>query len=131
MISNNTQVFSNWSNFERSLPRRKYNVKGVSTYLPLYTLEYYSRDDDLQKFADEIMRHEKQIRTCVKYIAAPPSYGKTSCILPAFLKTTLTHYVYIAFDNNEQNNYLLFHSESSMVRIGSHAISIRRRFIQP
>ena len=43
MKSNNTQIFSSWSNFERSLPRRKYDVKGISSYLPLYTLEYYSR----------------------------------------------------------------------------------------
>ena len=118
MKSNNAQIFSSWSNFERSLPRRKYDVKGISSYLPLYTLEYYSRDDELQKFADEIMQPPKkskqQIRTCVKYIAAPPSSGKTSCILPAFLKTKLTHYFYVAFDNNQENNYR-FYSESSMI----------------
>ena len=118
MKSNNAQIFSSWSNFERSLPRRKYDVKGISSYLPLYTLEYYSRDDELQKFADEIMQPPKkskqQIRTCVKYIAAPPSSGKTSCILPAFLKTKLTHYFYVAFDNNQENNYRLY-SESSMI----------------
>eukprot|EP01035_Chromulina_nebulosa_P037399 gene37399-50476_t len=118
MISNNTQIFSSWASFERSLPRRKYDVKGISSYIPLYTLEYYSRDDDLQNFADEIMQapkeSENQIRTCVKYIAAPPSSGKTSCILPAFLKTKLTHYFYLAFDNNQENNYSLY-SESSMI----------------
>jgi hypothetical protein len=89
MISNNTQIFSSWSNFERSLPRN--DLKWISSYWPLYTLEYYSLDDDLQNLADEIMQppenSEKQIRTCVMYIAAPPSYGKSSCILPAFLKT--------------------------------------------
>ena len=66
MISNNTKIFSSWKNFERSLPRRKYNVKGTLSYLPLYTLEYYARDDDLQRFADEIMQPPKkseQIRT--------------------------------------------------------------------
>ena len=121
MKSNNTRSFSSWSNFERSLPRRKYDVKGISSYLPLYTLEYYSRDDDLQKFADEIMQTpkniEKQIRTCVKYIAAPPSSGKTSCILPAFLKTKLTHYFYVAFDNNQENNYRLYSGSSMMSSI--------------
>ena len=110
MISNKTQIFSSWSNFESSLPRRTYNVKGILSNLPLYTLEYYSRDDDLQKFANEIMQPPKtseQIRTWVKYITAPPSSGKTTCILPAFLKTALTHYFYIAFDNNEDKNFIL------------------------
>ncbi len=110
MISNNTKIFSSWKNFERSLPRRKYNVKGTLSYLPLYTLEYYARDDDLQRFADEIMQPPKkseQIRTWVKYIAAPSSSGKSTCILPAFLKTTLSHYFYIAFDNNQDKNFKL------------------------
>eukprot|EP01036_Dinobryon_divergens_P037334 gene37334-48823_t len=48
-----------------------------------------------------------QIRLWMKYIAAPPSSGKTTCILPAFLKTTLTHYIYLAFDNNQDNNFKL------------------------
>ena len=109
MISNSTK-FSCWPNFEKSLPRRKYNVKGTELYIPLYTLEYYARDDDLQRFANEIMEppeESEQIRTWVKYIAAPSCSGKTTCILPAFLKTTLTHYFYIAFDNNQNNNFKL------------------------
>ena len=60
MISNKTKIFSSWTNFEKSLPRRKYNVKDTETYLPLYTLEYYARDDDLQRFADEIMQPPKK-----------------------------------------------------------------------
>jgi hypothetical protein len=67
--------------------------------------------------ANEIMQPPKkseQIRTWVKYIAAPSSSGKTTCMLPAFLKTTLTHYFYIAFDNNQNNNYRLW-SESSLI----------------
>ena len=117
MISNSTKIFSCWPNFEKSLPRRKYNVKGTELYIPLYTLEYYARDDDLQRFANEIMeppKESEQIRTWVKYIAAPSCSGKTTCILPAFLKTTLTHYFYIAFDNNQNNNYQ-FWSESSLI----------------
>jgi DNA-binding transcriptional MerR regulator len=117
MISNSTKIFSCWPNFEKSLPRRKYNVKGTEFYIPLYTLEYYARDDDLQRFANEIMEppeESEQIRTWVKYIAAPSCSGKTTCILPAFLKTTLTHYFYIAFDNNQNNNYRLW-SESSLI----------------
>ena len=45
-------------------------------------------------------------RRDVKYFAAPPSSGKTCSILPAFLRSAereggFTHYIYIAFDNNE------------------------------
>ena len=109
MKSNNSKIFSSWPNFEKSLPRRQYNVK-KKFYLPLFKLGYYARDDDLQRFADEIMQPPKkseQSRVCVKYIAAPSSSGKTTCILPAFLKTTLTHYFYIAFDNNQDKNFKL------------------------
>ena len=38
---------------------------------------------------------------------APSSSGKTTCILPAFLKTTFSHYFYIAFDNNQDKNFKL------------------------
>ena len=109
MINNSTSIFSSWSNYEKSLPRRKYlNENFDWAYLPLYTLNYYARDDDLERFANEISKPPKQIsqiRTLVKYITAPTSTGKTSCVLPAFLKTTLTHYIFIAFSNNADNNY--------------------------
>ena len=88
MKSNNSKIFSSWPNFEKSLPRRQYNVK-KKMYLPLFKLGYYARDDDLQRFADEIMQPPKkseQSRVCVKYIAAPSSSGKTTCILPAFFE---------------------------------------------
>lgn len=110
MLSNNTRIFSSWPNFEKSLPRRKYNDERISSNLPLYKLNYYASDYDLQRFANEIMKPPKngdQVRSWVKYITAPPSYGKTSCVLPAFLKTSFTHYFYIAFDNNGISNYKL------------------------
>ena len=108
MINNSTRTFSSWPNYEKSLPRRKYlNENFDWAYLPLYTLNYYPRDDDLERFANEISKPPKQISqicTLVKYITAPTSTGKTSCVLPAFLKTTLTHYIFIAFSNNADNN---------------------------
>ena len=114
MSSNDTKIFSSWSNYERSLPRRKYDMKGIPSYLPLYTLAYYVQDSSLQVFADEIRAPSKvnlQTRTAVKYVTAPSCSGKTSSILPAFLKTNLSHYIYIAFDNNENNNYRLLESD--------------------
>ena len=55
-------------------------------------------------------------RSFVKYIAAPPSSGKTSAILSAFLKSAegdggFTHYFYLAFDNNNHNFYRLSHDQ--------------------
>lgn len=120
MISNNSRLFSSWSNYERSLPRRKYDMKGIPSYLPLYTLDYYVQDKNLQEFANEIRKPSSkanaQIRTAVKYITAPSCSGKTSSILPAFLRTDLSHYIYIAFDNNEHNNYRLLQSDVQMSR---------------
>ena len=120
MISNNSRLFTSWSNYERSLPRRKYDMKGIPSYLPLYTLDYYVQDKNLQEFADEIRKPSSkantQVRTAVKYITAPSCSGKTSSILPAFLRTDLSHYIYFAFDNNEHNNYRLSESDVQMSR---------------
>jgi hypothetical protein len=60
MKSNNSKIFSSWPNFEKSLPRRQYNVKKKKKNLPLFKLGYYARDNDLQRFADEIMQPPKK-----------------------------------------------------------------------
>jgi hypothetical protein len=113
MMNNSTRTFSSWSDYEKFLPRRKYtDANCLSTNRSLYTLiNYYTRNDDLERFADEISKPlqqmSRQIRTSVKYITAPTNNGKTSCVLPAFLKTNLTHYSFIAFSNNANSNYKL------------------------
>jgi len=57
---------------------------------------------------DQLTRNGKE-RYSVKYLAAPSASGKTSCILPAFLKgedmDMFTHYLYFAFDNNDGRHF--------------------------
>ena len=111
MMNSSTRTFSSWSDYEKFLPRRKHTDANCrSTNLSLYTLNYYARNDDLERCADEIskpLQQISQIRTSVKYITAPTNNGKTSCVLPAFLKTKLTHYFFIAFSSNANSNYKL------------------------
>merc|ERR1711865_895644 len=61
---------------------------------------------------DQLTRRGKERRSqrrSVKYLAAPSASGKTSCILPAFLKGKdmgkFTHYLYFAFDNNDGQQF--------------------------
>ena len=50
-------------------------------------------------------------RIDVKYYAAPPASGKTCGVLPAFLRSAereggFTHYIYIAFRNNNKRTFV-------------------------
>ena len=78
------------------------------TFLRLYHQPFYAADDDLKQMVDQLTRIGKE-RYSVKYLAAPSASGKTSCILPAFLKGEnmgkFTHYLYFAFDNNEGRQF--------------------------
>ena len=79
-----------------------------STFLRLYKQPFYAADDDLKQMVDQLTREGKE-RYSVKYLAAPSASGKTSCILPAFLKgeemDTFTHYLYFAFNNNDGRDF--------------------------
>ena len=51
-------------------------------------------------------------RDLARYLAAPTGYGKTSLILPVFLRSTkrkdligFSHYIYIAFENNASGTF--------------------------
>ena len=91
--------------YKRSLPVRR--DASSAQELPLYQLPYWTDDEDVEFFADQLRRPPKS-RASVKYLSAPSGSGKTSCILPAFLKSThkkggFTHYLYLAFNNNADN----------------------------
>eukprot|EP01035_Chromulina_nebulosa_P023356 gene23356-30266_t len=112
--NNNVLLFKSFSNYKRSLPTRKY----ISEHIPLYTfLPYYVREESLRDCAENLMRFPEVrgnlIRTVVRYIAVPSGSGKTACVLPVFLRTALTQYIYISFTNNNFQNFELF-SENSI-----------------
>ena len=91
--------------YKRSLPVRR--DASLAQELPLYQLPYWTNDEDMEFFADQLQRPPIS-RASVKYLSAPSGSGKTSCILPAFLKSThnkggFTHYLYLAFSNNDDN----------------------------
>ena len=113
MKNDNVLLCNSFSNYKRSLPTRKY----ISEHIPLYTLPYYVREESLRDCAEGLLRPpevgENLIRTVVRYIAAPSGSGKTTCVLPVFLRTPLTHYIYISFTNNNFQHFELF-SENSI-----------------
>ena len=99
-------LLSDFDVYSRSLPVRESN--GVVT--PLYTVPYWTSDEDLEGLAYQLEAKSTIERSCVKYICAPTGYGKTACILPGFLKSTeqeggFTHYLYMAFSNNNHNYF--------------------------
>ena len=106
MKSNKVQLLESFEVYKRSLPVRADMDSQVQ--LPLYTLPYWACENDITLLAEQLERRGTQ-RSFVKYIAAPPSSGKTSAILPAFLKSAegdggFMHYFYLAFDNNNDTS---------------------------
>lgn len=58
--------------------------------------------------AKELEKTHSSIRRQVKYVCAPTASGKTTSILPAFLASTkFSHYLYLAFVNNNKRNFRL------------------------
>ena len=99
-------LLSDFNVYSRSLPVRE----SYEEVIPLYTLPYWTNDEDLEGFADQLEARPTVERRHVKYICAPSGYGKSACILPGFLKSAereggFTHYLYMAFANNNGNNF--------------------------
>ena len=99
MKTNSAALLRDFDTYRKSLPVRE-GAWGV--VLPLYLLSYYVLEDELVAMATELMAGTEEARKVVKYVAAPSRSGKTASILPAFLRTDgkLTHYLYLAFSNN-------------------------------
>uniref|UniRef100_A0A0G4F848 Uncharacterized protein n=1 Tax=Chromera velia CCMP2878 TaxID=1169474 RepID=A0A0G4F848_9ALVE len=57
----------------------------------------------------EMLKFRQMGKPCeIKYIYVPRCSGKTSSVLPAFLASDyFTHYLYIAFNNNDSRNFRL------------------------
>ena len=84
----------------------------------LYKLPHWIKEKDLDFVVDRLAKDldtTSSARDFVRYLAAPTAYGKTSLILPAFLRSTkrksyligFSHYIYIAFDNNDSRTFRL------------------------
>lgn len=109
MKSDNVPLFKSFDVYRRSLPVRRNQASGRQ--LPLYTLAHWACEDDIASMANQLERTTKE-RALVKYLAAPGASGKTSSVLPAFLRSAergggFTHYIYLAFANNGYNFYQL------------------------
>ena len=114
MKNNSYPLFTNWSNYEKWLPVRSITVGATDLGCKkLYTLPHWIKRKDLDFVVDKLLRkplYRKGVRKLVRYLSVPSGYGKTSLILPAFLRSTeledgFTHYIYIAFANNDSRNF--------------------------
>lgn len=75
-----------------------------------------------ESMAKEILQPPRSSRFGVKYLSAPGGSGKTSSILPAFLRSTkmvngYTHYIYLAFRNNSKRYFRLLGAENIMFNL--------------
>jgi hypothetical protein len=105
---NNIPLFKDWSSYSSSLPVRRLSADEP---IILYKVKYFTPNKYLRKMAEEIVKKTDQ-RGVVKYLAAPSTSGKTCSVLPAFIESTTlpseeeedkeggTHYLYLAFSNN-------------------------------
>ena len=97
-------LFTDYDTYKKWLP-----VRDIAGYRKLYELPYYTNEKDLDMLVKKLEEPPERRRD-IKYFAAPPSSGKTCSVLPAFLRSAqkkegFTHYLYIAFDNNENRNF--------------------------
>ena len=81
----------------------------------LYKLPYWIKLNDLDFVVDKLEKTPldsfQGARDLVRYVSVPSGYGKTSLILPAFLRSAeredgFTHYIYIAFHNNDSRSFV-------------------------
>uniref|UniRef100_A0A0G4I5T1 Uncharacterized protein n=1 Tax=Chromera velia CCMP2878 TaxID=1169474 RepID=A0A0G4I5T1_9ALVE len=103
-LQNHTGLCRDWETYKASLPVRETGER----WLRLYTLPYWGVEDDQE---DDLLRLAKQLelkgddRKLVKSICSPTKTGKTTSVLPAFLESNFTHYLYLAFDNNGRRRF--------------------------
>ncbi len=105
MADSNVPLLKDFDTYARHLPVRRFDSEGsgkeATLCLPLYTVDYLVRPEDLQKMSKSIDQSMPTSRTAVRYLSAPSASGKSSSVLPAFLESKIaTHYLYIPFANN-------------------------------
>ena len=98
-----TPLYRDFDTYKVSLPVRERDHE----WLKLHELPYFGADDDVQLMAKKLYP-AKAIRNEVMYVCAPAMSGKTTSVLPAFLESKVfTHYLYLAFDNNNDRQFKL------------------------
>jgi hypothetical protein len=113
MAKSKAPLFEDIATYKRSLPVRK---QGSAGYLKLHTVPFLVRPADLTAMVEVLEAPAPgDARDSIKYAVAPPGAGKTASMLPAFLESarhgvpqqSFTHYLYLAFDNNDGRNFSL------------------------
>ena len=87
MKNDSYPLFTNWSNYEKWLPVREIN----RIFRKLYELPHWIKEKGLDFVVDRLAQlptEARGARALVRYLAAPTAYGKTSLILPVFLRST-------------------------------------------
>ena len=73
----------------------------------MHTLPYWGSDEELLSVVNMLEDKGRYDRDePIKYVCAPSEFGKTTSIVPAFLKSDVfTHYLYVAFHNNRGRSF--------------------------
>ena len=96
--------------YAKSMPTRRHETsERVENVL------YFARSKDLTRLTKEMMLHGiGSSGTLVKYIAAPPGFGKSACVLPLFLESLkgkngrgFTHYLYLTFQSSNSRSFFV------------------------
>ena len=99
-----TPLYRDFDTYKASLPVRQRD----NEWLKLHELAYFGVDSDVQLMAEKLYDPSTAYRKMVKYVCSPATSGKTTSVLPAFLESKFfTHYLYIAFDNNNKRQFKL------------------------
>ena len=103
-------LFRDIETYKMSLPVRMRPIEDPEKRyerLKLYTLPFFGFDEDIETMARQLEagRTYSSDRQVIKYLSAPSGSGKTASILPAFLQSDFTHYLYIAFSNNDNRQF--------------------------
>ena len=118
MKCENIPLLSNFNVYKKCLPQR--HLVGIGN-VPLYQLPHWTCEDDMAQQLKEDGCHVRY------YLTAPGCSGKTSSILPAFLKSAeeggFTHYLYLDFANNGHQFYRMPYKDLTQQKIYVNAVT--------
>lgn len=106
MACQNVPLLKDFETYALSLPVRECSDR----VRILFELEFFCRNQDLERAAIRLTTHSPTARSSAAYIAAPSNSGKSASALPLFLRSIelggpFTHYLYMPFANNNRNRH--------------------------